>query len=497
MITWGISANSHDASLAVFDRKLNSSNGRPLKLLFASHAERFSGVKNDAHLNQKLIQHAQKEYGEPNEIVWYEQPLLKTLRQFRAGQGLNFRENRIRDYLAQYNLHVPVSYVDHHLSHAAGGFYTSGFGEACVVALDSIGEFDTFTIWTGKDRQLKKVFKQGYPHSVGLWYSAFTQRLGLKPLEDEYILMGMAAYGDPKRFYKAIVKDFIARWPDMNDPSVKFKHNLHRGCQWWKPELQTKQDLYDIAAAVQKIYEDIFEYVVQYTTQYNLPNLVLTGGCALNCSANSIAKKYYDHVWIMPNPGDAGSSVGAVLAKYNQPIDWSGPYLGYNIKGEYPVEKIIQELLENGICGVANGRAEFGPRALGNRSLLADPRGADIRHRVNEIKQRQQFRPFAPAILAEHAGDYFEGCTGPYMQFTARCRFPELYPAIVHADGTSRVQTVGTKDNPGFRRLLERWYAETGCPMLLNTSLNIKGQPMVNNEQDAQDFAWHYGIKVF
>jgi carbamoyltransferase len=128
---------------------------------------------------------------------------------------------------------------------------------------------------------------------------------------------------------------------------------------------------------------------------------------------------------------------------------------------------------------------------------LADPRGANIRHRVNEIKQRQQFRPFAPAILAEHAGDYFEGCTGPYMQFTARCRFPELYPAIVHADGTSRVQTVGTKDNPSFRRLLERWYAETGCPMLLNTSLNIKGQPMVNNEQDAQDFAWHYGIKVF
>jgi carbamoyltransferase len=308
--------------------------------------------------------------------------------------------------------------------------------------------------------------------------------------------MGMAAYGDPERFYKAIVKDFIARWPDMISPQVKFKHNLHRGCQWWKPELQTEQDLYDIAAAVQKIYEDIFECIIQYTTQYNLPNLVLTGGCALNCSANSIAKKYYDHVWIMPNPGDAGSAVGAVLAKYNQPIDWSGPYLGYNIKGEYPVEKIIQELLENGICGVANGRAEFGPRALGNRSLLADPRGANIRHRVNEIKQRQQFRPFAPAILAEHAGDYFEGCTGPYMQFTARCRFPELYPAIVHADGTSRVQTVGTKDNPGFRRLLERWYTETGCPMLLNTSLNIKGQPMVNNLTDAKLFEETYKVKV-
>jgi carbamoyltransferase len=266
---------------------------------------------------------------------------------------------------------------------------------------------------------------------------------------------------------------------------------------WWRPELQTEQDYYDIAAAVQKIYEDIFEYIVQYATQNDNPNLVLMGGCALNCSANSIAKKYYRNVWIMPNPGDAGSSVGAVLAHYQQPIDWQGPYLGFDIKGEYPVEKLIHELKTTGIVGVANGPAEFGPRALGNRSLLADPRGTDIKHRVNEIKQRQQFRPFAPAILEEHAGDYFDGCTGPYMQFTAHCKFPELYPAIVHHDGTSRVQTVGRKDNPGFRRLLEQWYATTGCPMLLNTSLNIKGQPMVNTWNDGQAFAKHYGVLVF
>jgi carbamoyltransferase len=497
MKIWGISANSHDAALAVFDRKFNSSSGYPLKLLFASHSERYSGIKNDPHLNQSLIQHARKEYGEPNEIVWYERPLLKTLRQFRAGQGFRFKENNIRNYLAQYNLHVPISYVDHHLSHAAGGFYTSGFATACVVSLDSIGEFDTFTIWTGKERQLKQEFKQSYPHSVGLWYSAFTQRLGLKPQEDEYILMGMAAYGDPNRLYHSIVNDFVANWPDMNDPTVKFKHNLHQGCLWWRPELNSEQDLFDIAAAVQKIYEDIFEYIVQYTTQFDLPNLVLTGGCVLNCSANSIAHKYYDRVWIMPNPGDAGSAVGAVLAKYRQPIRWPGPYLGHNIQGEYPIENIINELLATGICGVANGPAEFGPRALGNRSLLADPRGNDIKHRVNAIKQRQQFRPFAPAILAEHAQDYFEGSTGPYMQFTARCRFPQLYPAIVHTDGTSRVQTVGHTDNPGFRQLLEQWYATTGCPMLLNTSLNIKGKPMVNTAQDAQQFADYYGVRVF
>lgn len=497
MIVWGISANSHDAAVAVFDKKLNSSDGYPLKLLYASHSERFSGVKNDAHLNEALIKDAWNNYGAPDEIIWYERPFIKTIRQLRAGQGLRFKENNIRDYLARYSLSAPIRYIDHHLSHAAGGYYTSGFRKACIVSLDSIGEFDTFTIWTAEGQNLQKRFKQVYPHSVGLWYSAMTQRVGLKPQEDEYILMGMAAYGDPNRFYKAIADDFISKWPDMDDPGVKFKHNLHRGCLWWKPELQTEQDYFDIAAAVQKIYEDIFEYIIQYTTNFDIPNLVLMGGCALNCSANGIAKKYYKNVWIMPNPGDSGSAIGSVLGYYNQHIRWPGPYLGHKIKGRYPVEKIIEELKTTGICGVANGRAEFGPRAFGNRSLLADPRGADIKNRVNAIKQRQQFRPFAPAILAEYAEQYFDGPVGPYMQYTARCRYPELYPAIVHADGTSRVQTVSKSDNSGFRRLLEQWYEETGCPMLLNTSLNIKGRPIVNTVEDAKEFEKFYGVKVY
>jgi len=492
MITWGISANSHDAALAVFNATSST-----VDLVFASQAERYSGIKNDPDLNEGLIQDAWNNHGAPDEIVWYEKPLIKSFRQFRAGQGLRFKENNIKHYLHSYNLRAPVHYVDHHRSHAAAGYYTSQFTNATIVCLDSIGEFETYTIWQGKDHRLTKKFSQSYPNSVGLWYSAMTQRIGLKPQEDEYILMGMAAYGNPDRLYHTIVKDFIQRWPDMNDPGIRFKHNLHRGCLWWRPDLQTKQDLFDIAAAVQKIYEHIFEYIIQYTTQYNIGNLVLTGGCALNCSANSIAHKYYKNVWIMPNPGDAGSAIGAVLAHYQMPVQWTGPYLGYKIQGEYPVESIVAELKETGICGVANGPAEFGPRALGNRSLLADPRGIDIKHRVNAIKRRQQFRPFAPAILAEHADQYFDGHTGPYMQYTARCRYPELYPAIVHKDGTSRVQTVSKTDNPGFRRLLEQWYALTGCPMLLNTSLNIKGRPIVNTWNDGQEFAKHYGVRVF
>lgn len=487
MITWGISANSHDAALAVFSNDV---------LEFASHSERFSGLKNDAHLNNNLVEYA-RQWGEPDEVVWYERPFIKTIRQLRAGQGLRFRENNIRNYLANYKIHAPIRYIDHHLSHAAGGYYTSGFREAIVLCIDSIGEFDTVTIWRNtEDHGLKQLYKQTYPHSVGLWYSALTQRVGLKPQEDEYILMGMAAYGNPDRLYNDIAHDFIKRWPDMDSPQIKFKTNLHRGCKSWRPDLTTEQDLFDIAAATQKVYEDIFEYLVQYVSQYDIPNLVLAGGCALNCSANHIARKYFDNVWIMPNPGDAGSAIGCVLAHKKQHIDLPNVYLGYNIEGEYPVEKIIQELKTTGICGVANGRAEFGPRALGNRSLLADPRRDDIKHKVNSIKQRQQFRPFAPAVLEELAGDYFDGATGPFMQYTSTCTDAGL-PAIKHGDGTSRVQTVSKDQGSGFRRLLERWYEETGCAVLLNTSLNIKGKPIVNDEQDAEEFAKKYNVKVY
>jgi carbamoyltransferase len=484
LISWGISANSHDAALAVFIDN---------ELVFASHAERFSGVKNDAHLNAELIEYA-KQWGEPDEVVWYERPFRKTLRQLRAGQGWRLRENNIRSYLRHYGISCPIRYSSHHLSHAAAGYYTSPFTDATVVCIDSIGEFETLTAYTGQGSSLNKVYSQGYPHSVGLWYSAMTQRIGLKPNEDEYILMGMAAYGDPNRFYQDIIDDFIYY---VNGGEVLFKHNLHRGCKWWKPELTTEQDMFDIAAATQKIYEMILDETLQYWSKL-LPsrNLVLMGGCALNCSANSIAYKYFENVWIMPNPGDAGSAIGCVLAHTKQHIKFNNAYLGYDIKGEYPVEELINELKTTGIAGVANGRAEFGPRALGNRSLLADPRGSDIKDRVNDIKRRQRFRPFAPVILSEHYDEHFDGRANPYMQFTARCKHPDLYPAITHVDGTSRVQVVEA-DGSGIRQLLEAWYAETGCPMLLNTSLNIKGKPMVNNLTDAQEFAIMYNIKVF
>jgi carbamoyltransferase len=494
MITWGISANSHDAALAVF-----TDDG----LEFASHTERFSGVKNDAHLNKEIVNYA-RQWGEPDEVIWYERPGLKTLRQFRAGQGLRLGENNISRYLGSYGIHTPIKYTDHHLAHAAAGFYTSPFTEATVVCIDSIGEFESLTIWNGDENGIKRIYSQSYPHSVGLWYSALTQRIGLKPQEDEYILMGMAAYGDPLRLFNDVLQDFFHPIDDdsfkqifFNTPTVKLKHNLHRGCSWWRPDLTTEQDMFDIAAATQAVYSYLLKYISNWA-RWKSPsgNLVLMGGCALNCSANGSIKSDWNDMYIMPNPGDAGSAIGCVLAHKKQHMPIPHMYTGYNIEGEYPVEEVLHELLTTGICGVASGRAEFGPRAFGNRSLLADPRGTDIKDRVNTIKRRQKFRPFAPAVLEEHASTYFDGYVSPFMQYTATCTDPGL-PAIVHGDGTSRVQTVSANQSVGFRKLLERWYEETGCPILLNTSLNIKGKPMVNTVEDAVEFEQHYGVKVF
>lgn len=482
MITWGISANSHDAALAVFTDE---------GLEFASHSERFSGVKNDAHLNTALIDYA-KQWGEPDEVVWYERPFRKTLRQLRAGQGWNYRENNIKRYLKDYGITSPIRYVDHHLSHAAAGYYTSQFGDATVICIDSIGEFETLTVWHGNGDTLEKKYAQRYPHSVGLWYSAMTQRIGLKPQEDEYILMGMAAYGDPDRLYQTIYNDFI----DATGRPITFNNNLHRGCMDWMPELQSEQDYFDIAAATQKVYVELLTQILSWASSQGWSsNLVLMGGCALNCSANHLAHKYFNNVYIMPNPGDAGSAIGCVLASKKQFMEMPHMFTGYNIEGDYPVEETISELKKTGIVGVANGRAEFGPRAFGNRSLLADPRGVDIKDRVNEIKRRQKFRPFAPVCLEERASELFDGTYGRFMQYTSAVKDPDLYPAITHGDGTARVQTV-PNDNSGIRRLLERWYEETGCPMLLNTSLNIKGKPIVNTTNDALEFEKHYGVKV-
>jgi carbamoyltransferase len=317
-----------------------------------------------------------------------------------------------------------------------------------------------------------------------------THRVGLRPLDEEYILMGMAAYGDPKYTHgmKRLFSDF---------DKIILADNLHIGVD--EKFLQGADEM-DIAASAQAVVEQLIETVMRKAKKLGKSdNLVYGGGVALNCLANRLIGQYYENIWIMPNPGDAGNSLGAAALGYGKKLNWTDAFLGFDIKGEYPVDNIIKELYTNKMVGVANGRAEFGPRALGNRSLLADPRGPEIKDKVNDIKRRQKFRPFAPIILEEHVAEYFDmplnWSDSRYMQVIATCRLPDLFPAIVHHDGTSRVQTV-PKDGSGIRKLLEQWYEETGCPMLLNTSLNIRGEPMVNDRSDADRFEKLYNVKV-
>ena len=472
MIQWGISAGTHDASISVIQNN---------KILFASHSERFSGIKNDAFLNPSIIDYA-LQYGEPAEICWYENPYLKAARKIYAGQKRVWFNPR--EYLKKFGLTAPVVYATHHQSHAAGGYYTSPFPSAATLVMDAIGEFTTSSIWGDG---LKKLWSSSYPRSVGLFYSAMTARIGLKPNEDEYILMGMSAYGDPWRFFDSIKAEICDA------------KSLHRGCMWWNPDLK-EEDYFDVAAATQMIYELIFRKMLEETQKLTRnSNLVFSGGCALNCLANRHIRQYFDNHWIMPNPGDAGSSIGAVAARNKTRIEWDTPYLGYDIKGAYPIDDMLRELKDNKIVGVANGKAEFGPRSLGNRSLLADPRGQEMKVLVNKIKKRQEFRPFAPVILQEDVHKYFKvnrRFKSPYMQEIVECRNPELFPAIVHKDGTSRIQTVNSEQHSGLAQLLRRWKAEGNHPILLNTSLNIKGQPMVNTEVDGKEFTEKYGVKV-
>jgi carbamoyltransferase len=486
----GISSGFHDAAISVIDDTGN--------ILFAGHSERYSKNKHDKDVCEKLL-HDAFQYTNSVDLQYhyYERPWLKSLRQLRSGEGFVWPSWEKLLGSTYHQMDAPKIHThSHHLSHVAAGFQTSPYDDATVVVIDAIGEFDTISIWNAQYdsngiAQYKKLWGQTYPDSIGLFYSAMTKRVGLRPLDEEYILMGMAAYGNVHPL-KEMSDTLIKSYKD-----IKFNENLHIGV----PEnfLAGANDM-DIATSTQLITEQLITTVMSKARMLGYSkNLVYGGGVALNCLANRLLGDYYKNIWIMPNPGDAGSSLGAACLGYGKRVTWTSSFLGHDITGPYPTNRILDVLLNDKIVGVASGRSEFGPRALGNRSLLADPRGKEIKDKVNEIKRRQKFRPFAPVILEEYADTYFDMPDGfsssRYMQVISRCRVPDLFPAIVHFDGTSRVQTV-PKDGSGIRELLEKWYVLTGCPMLLNTSLNVRGEPMVNDRNDADRFENLYGVKV-
>jgi carbamoyltransferase len=439
----GISEGFHDAAMCVLIDD---------KIYHASHSERFSRLKNDKWIHKKQFPYMKFK----PVVAYYEKPLWKNLRRLYAGQ-------KWKNTKTDYDVSFP-----HHKCHAAAGYYTAPFDDCNILVIDAIGEWDTVSIWEGKDNKLKKIKSWKYPYSLGLLYSAITKRIGLKPNEDEYITMGMAAYGH--KTYN--LEDLL-------------EQNNHYGVGNLLPNAKNE----DLALSVQLLYESKLLELVKMCPK---KNLVIMGGCALNCSANS--KIQGKNIWIMPNPGDAGSALGAAALVQEDKLDWQHPYLGTPIARAINPKQVVKELLKNKICGVANGRAEWGPRALGNRSLLGDPR-YDIKDTVNTIKRRQKFRPFAPAILEEHADEYFRGPMNRYMQFVARAKHD--YKSVTHVDGTARVQLVEKTNTSILRNILEEWYDKTGVPMLLNTSLNIKGQPMVDNWEDAKEFMEKYNVRVF
>ena len=441
----GISEGYHDAGICILEGD---------RITYASHSERYSKSKGDKYLHHKQWNKVSKK----DTIAYYEKPFLKNLRRIYAGQ--KWQRTRVR-----YDVNF-----SHHESHAAAGYYTSPFNECNILVIDAIGEWDTMSIWKCKNDRMKKVTSWKYPHSLGLLYSAITHRIGLKPNEEEYIVMGMAAFGEPK--HKTMLKRRLDNNNNHYGLDIKFTG---------KPE--------DLAASVQAVYEDELLRLVEKCPE---ENLVIMGGCALNCVANS--KIQGKNIWIMPSPSDAGSSLGAAALVWQRKLTWRHPYLGYDIKREINPKEVVKHLLKHKMCGVANGRAEFGPRALGNRSLIADPR-EPIKDTVNEVKRREKFRPFAPAILEEYAEEYFEGPMNRYMQFVSKSKHD--YSSVTHVDGTSSVQVVEKDCVSVIRPILEEWYDKTGCPMLLNTSLNIRGKPMVNTWEHANDFEKETKVKVF
>lgn len=432
----GISEGFHDAAITIL---------KDNKITFATQAERYTRKKNDKWLPEDLI---------PSDgtTAYYENYIAKNSRRIFAGQKV---QKTRRKYDRTFS---------HHQCHAAAGYYTAPFTDCNILVIDSIGEWDTVSIWDN----MKRIDSWVYPYSLGLMYSAVTQRIGLKPNEDEYITMGMAAFGEP-----------------IYNLEFLLEQNNHKGCGHIFPNAKIE----DLAASVQKLYE---KKLLELVAMCPKKNLIIMGGCALNCVANS--KIHNKNIWIMPNPGDAGSSLGAALLVNKKRIKWEDCYLGYDIKKDINPREVVDHLLEYRVCGIANGRAEFGPRALGNRSLIGDPR-YDIKDTVNNIKRRQKYRPFAPAILEEWASYYFQGPKNEYMQFISRANHD--FNSVTHVDGTARVQVVKKDSKSILRKILEEWYEKTRCPMLLNTSLNIKGQPIVNNEADALEFEKKYNVKVF
>ena len=446
-----------------------------------------------------------------------------------------------------------IKFSEHHFSHAASAFFPSPFEEAVILTLDGVGEWATTTVAIGKKNNLKMLKEIHFPHSLGLLYSAFTYYTGFKVNSGEYKVMGLAPYGQPK-YKDLIIKELMDLKEDGSFKlNMKFfdyatgltMTNKKFSKLFGNPVRNPKRDLLkdfhmDIAASIQAVTEEV---VIRLTrniaSEYKIKNLCLAGGVALNCVANGkiLKEKIFDDIWIQPAAGDAGGSLGAALAYWHQELNkprenfkdqMKGAYLGpkfsenfiesqlNNLKGVYSKKSsdeissfVAKELANSKTVGWFQGRMEFGPRALGGRSILADPRSEKMQKELNlKIKFRESFRPFAPSVLREEVNNWFElNYDSPYMLLVSDIKkdlqIPmskndnELFgidklnikrssiPAVTHVDYSARIQTVHKETNSKYYNLLKEFYKITGCPVLVNTSFNVRGEPIVCSIQDA------------
>ena len=469
-----------------------------------------------------------------------------------------FQKKMLFDYLKKhdqnFNDEKKILFSEHHLSHAASAFYPSPFKEAIVLTADGVGEWATTTVAIGKDNKLDIKKELHFPHSLGLLYSAFTYYTGFKVNSGEYKLMGLAPYGKPK-YVDIILKYLIDLKEDgtfiLNQEYFNYstgltmtnkKFNDLFGAKPRRPNLDKISQFHmDIASSIQNVTEQIMLKLARsLRKEFGISNLCLAGGVALNCVANSkiLDEKIYENIWVQPAAGDAGGALGAALAywhidlkKKRQNIEednMMGSYLG-NEFSQNEIQKIFDNIgtnykiyndedlisktasdLSNGkAVGWFQGRMEFGPRALGNRSILADPRSADMQKNLNlKIKYRESFRPFAPSVLKEDLDSWFEmNIDSPYMLFVANIKKEKILqlsedekkkfgldllnikksiiPAVTHVDYSARIQTVTEKLNQKYFLLIKKFKEITNCPVLVNTSFNIRGEPIVSSPEDA------------
>ncbi len=568
----GISAFYHDSAAAIIH------NGN---IIAAAQEERFSRKKHDSGFPKNavnfVLDFAKISLSEVDHIVFYEKPFLKFERLLEtyvafAPKGFAsfskampiwlreklFQKKMIMDYLKDHDKNFKdenkILFSEHHLSHAASAFYPSPFEKAVILTADGVGEWATTTVAIGDKNKLEIKKELHFPHSLGLLYSAFTYYTGFKVNSGEYKLMGLAPYGKPK-YIEQILNNLIDLKEDgtfMLDQQyfnystglTMTNHHFDKlfGQPPRKPDTERITQFHmDIASSIQKVTEKIMLMLAKsLSEEYNMPNLCLAGGVALNCVANGkiLKEKIFENIWVQPAAGDAGGSLGAALAywhidlnkdRFNSTKDsMQGSYLGSHfsddeikttlneIGAEFTemsedeiIEKTANEISNEKAIGWFQGRMEFGPRALGNRSILGDPRSDKMQKNLNlKVKFRESFRPFAPSVLKEEVSDWFElSADSPYMLFVADIKKEKTQemsddekklfgidllnikrseiPAVTHVDYSARIQTVYKETNNKYYKLIKKFKEITNCPVLINTSFNIRGEPIVNTPKDA------------